>query len=216
MKNNKYLISSFVLGILFVLFTISLIFVDVRLIGETNAKIGLGFINEISSKINYNSTLDKISDIFLALGIIGVLFFGIVGVIQLIKRKSLKKVDREIIVFGIFLIIMVMLWITFDKFLVINYRPILIDGEIEASYPSTHVMIVTFTLLTVTNLLSKYIKNDKVVKMFYGLAILFIMLATIFRILSGMHWISDCVGGLLLGSMLYSFYIQFKTSTFSR
>jgi undecaprenyl-diphosphatase len=188
---------------LFMLLTISLMTIDVRVIGETNKEIGIGFINKLSVGIEYNKTLDLFSDIFMYLSIGLIIFFAGLGFIQLIKRKSILKVDREILLFGILLILVAVLWLVFDKFILINYRPILIDGELEPSYPSTHVLLVTFILPTSASIASKYVKKSNIIKFIYIMAILCSALTFVLRFLSGVHWLTDCIGGALLGVLCF-------------
>jgi undecaprenyl-diphosphatase len=119
---------------------------------------------------------------------------------DLLLIKSLFKVEKKLVILGAFIGAMFAIWIAFDKFLVINNRPVLVDGNIEPSYPSTHIMIVTFTLLSSCF----YINKNK--NIYWG-AILCIALCFIFRLLSGMHWVSDCIGGILAGFILYYGYL---------
>ena len=210
MKGKKSIIVSIVLLLLFALLTILLMFGPTNYIGETNKEIGLVSLNEKYSYLEYNKVLDFISDIplFLSIAIIGIL--AVLGAIQLVKRKSLFKVDKGITIFGIFIVILAGFWIVFDKFLVVNYRPILINGEVEASYPSTHILLVTFTILSSISILYKYLKNRKVIIIFNLIGSLLISVTFAFRLASGMHWFTDCVGGMLLGLSLYCLYIALK------
>jgi len=209
MKKKNLIITNILLG-LFILLTISLLFIDVKVIGESNKEIGFALINRIFGKIEYNEFLDKSSDVFLVLSIVLIFSFALIGLIQLIKRKSLFKVDKKIIVFGIFLVVVAVLWIIFDKFIILNYRPILIEGELEASYPSTHIMLVSYTLLASVELLVKYIKSPKVRVAIRITSIIFIVATIILRFISGMHWLTDCIGGALLGIGLYFAFLTFS------
>jgi undecaprenyl-diphosphatase len=100
---------------------------------------------------------------------------------------------------------MVLIWIIFDKILIINYRPILINGNIEGSYPSTHVMVSTFVLLFLSDKLKKIFKNDKI---FYIISIGLILIQSISRILLKMHWFTDIIGGLLIGCLLFFTFLR--------
>lgn len=207
MKSKKHILIIYSLFMVFILLTFSVAFIDVKTIGQANVEVGLCFINKLVTNIGYNKILDKFSDVILLIGIGSIIGFAILGCIQLIKRKKFLKVDKEILSFGLGIIIMVLLWFVFDNVLIINYRPILIDGNVEASYPSTHVLIVTFVLLTTVNILSKYIKNKVFINIGYFTAILLISITFIFRVLSGMHWITDCLAGLILGVWLFYGYL---------
>lgn len=204
-KIDLYLILGFSFFFLFCILTILLTF-DVGVIAPSGGQVGLSHINNI---ITYkeNATLDKISDIFFYFSFVVVAFAVVLGIYQLIKRKSIKKVDREIVIFGIFLILAVVIWILFDKLLKINVRPINAD---EGSYPSTHVFLTTFFMITGHMFLTKMFKNN-IIK--YGtliVAIIFIVVTMILRVASGMHYITDVLGGLFIGLSFY--FLTFGTA----
>lgn len=93
--------------------------------------------------------------------------------------------------------------ISFEK-VIINSRPILVDQQLEASYPSSH------TFLTIVVLLSTfYIWNEgsKLKRVLSYLCILGVFIMVVGRVLSGVHWISDILGGILLGLSFVSFYV---------
>lgn len=204
--NKKNIIKFSLFGGLFVLLTIMLLFIDRGLALGTNKEIGMSFINQNAS-YNYNESLDKISDIFLILAILLVAVIASFGFIQIVKRKSIFKVDSSILSFGVTLIILVIFWLAFEKLFVVNYRPILVDGDVESSYPSTHILLVTFILLSSSFYFSK-LMNDKNLRIATYISSIFIIgLTCVLRFASGMHWITDCIGGLLLGLSLYYLYI---------
>ena len=210
MKSKKSIIVSITLFLVFSLLTLLLIYEDVNFVGETNKEVGLSGINEKYSYLEYNKVVDIISDIplFLSIELIGVL--AVTGFIQLIKRKSLFKVDKDITIFGVFIIVLAIFWIAFDKFFIINYRPILIDGEVEPSYPSTHILIVTFTMLSSISILYKYLKNRKIIIVMNLISSLLISITFVLRLASGMHWFTDCLGGMILGLSMYCLYVALK------
>lgn len=210
MKGKKSIFVSMILLVIFVLFTVLVKFEDVNFIGETNKEVGLSTINEKFSYPEYNKKYDYISDVPLILSIAIVGIIAVFGFIQLLKRKSLFKVDRGIIIFGIYIGVLAALWYLFDEVLIVNYRPILIDGNVEASYPSTHILLVTFTLLSAPSVLYDYYKNRKVVIALSLVSSLLISVTFILRLASGMHWFTDCVGGMLLGLAIYCLYVGCK------
>ena len=99
---------------------------------------------------------DKITNIILIASFAVLLIFIILAIIQWIQRKSLKKVDKELLWFPLPLALMAITYIVFDKFLICNTRP---DGSGEASFPSTHVMVATTIFLLTAIVLPKYIKS---------------------------------------------------------
>ena len=200
MKKTKELYLMIGIGafFLFCLLTILLTF-DTGVIAPSGGQVGLSHINNLV-KYKENNTADKISDVFFYASFLAVVYAVVLGIYQLIKEKSLKKVDKDIIIFGIFLVIAVGIWLLFDKFLVINARPLDIN---EGSYPSTHVFLTTFFMLSGHMMLTKRFDN-KIVK--YGTlaaAIIFIIVVFILRVVAGKHYITDVCGGLLLGLSFY-------------
>ena len=137
------------------------------------------------------------------LGIIPILMsmvYAIIGIKQLIKRKSINKVDTEIIILGIFYIVVISIYILFEKY-IINYRPILMNGFLEASFPSSH------TLMTVCLCGSSIIINNKLfknnfTKILNFLSLFIIIIMIIGRFISGVHWLTDIIGGMLISSFL--------------
>ena len=92
--------------------------------------------------------------------------------------------------------------------MVINHRPIIVDGEIEGSFPSTHVMLVTFVYLALGQFLKLDSKPNKVKYVYYVSASIVIIITSLGRILSSMHWFTDVLGGILLGLTLYFAYLK--------
>ena len=124
--------------------------------------------------------------------------------------KSLFKIDKGVVTFEIFIVILGVIWYLFDEILIINYRPILVNGQVEASYPSTHILLVTFALLSTPSVLYDYYRNRKVVIALSLLSAILIAITFVLRLASGMHWFTDCVGGAILGLAMYCLYIVCK------
>ena len=159
-KNKKALVWGACLLVAFVLWTVLIRFVDVRAIGPEGSSVGFatlnGFVHELTG---VNWFLYTVTD-WLGLVPIGVAFgFAVLGLVQWIKRKSLLKVDRSILVLGGFYIVVMAVYILFEM-VVINYRPTLIDGYLEASYPSSTTMLVMCVMPTAMMQLRTRIKND--------------------------------------------------------
>ena len=210
MKCKKSFVVSIILLVLFVLFTALVKFEDVNFVGETNKEIGLASINKKYSYLEYNKTYNLISGIplFLSVAVMGIIVVG--GFVQAVKRKSLFKIDKGVVAFEIFIVILGVIWYLFDEILIINYRPILVNGQVEASYPSTHILLVTFALLSTPSVLYDYYKNRKVVIALSLLSAILISITFVLRLASGMHWFTDCVGGAMLGLAMYCLYIVCK------
>lgn len=164
-------------------------------------EVGLSKFNNII-KYKYNEGWQIFADIFLYLGIALAALLAIVGFVQLIKRKSLFKVDRYIVICGIFLILAIFLWIMFDKVIIVNYRPIY-HTDVEPSFPSTHTFLVIFIYLSAHNIACMLSENKKIKYGTLVAAILISVLVSLSRVLSGMHYITDVIAGVFLGLSLY-------------
>ena len=210
MKKKYLYISMFSLAA-FVLWTLLLRLVDVKAIGPEGSSVGFSALNGfIHEKIGVNMYLYNITD-WLGLVPIGVaLGFAILGLIQLIKRKSLLRVDCSILALGVFYIIVVAVYLFFE-IVVINYRPVLIEGCLEASYPSSTTMLVTCVMSSAAMQAKERIKNKALMQGVIIVIIAFIAFMVVARLLSGVHWITDIIGGALFSLgvvMAYKSFLQ--------
>ncbi len=210
-KNIKNFTISTILLAIFVAFTAIVKFVDVQAIGPQKTTVGLASFNQAAQNIfhtngTYNATIYTITELlgYGVLLIAGV--FAIVGLIQTIKRKSIKKVDREILLLGGLYAVTIICYILFEKF-IINYRPILLDGEtLEASFPSSHTMLAIVILTSAIIEIKNLIKNKKITIPLSILLALLLITIVAGRLISGVHWTTDIIGGVILSSSLVMFY----------
>lgn len=194
MKTKKIVMTLCFLGYFIMILLLQF---DIKLIESTNSEVGLYFINKIFYIGEINDFWDKVADVFLFIGIVIILTFIVLGLVQLIKRKKLSLINKDIIWFGIIIVFIAFVWILFDKLFVINYRPVLVDDELESSFPSTHILIIAFTYLSFAKMLLKRFNNPNSKIIIYGLVSLLIIMAVVVRILSGLHWFTDILAGLL-------------------
>lgn len=201
-KNKNNIIICALLMLVFLIFTLFVKNFDVKSIGPNNSSVGFSTINGfISNKIGVNMFFYKFTNILGFIPIIIAFIYGLKGIIQLIKRKSLFKVDFEILVLGIFYILSIIIYAIFEV-VIINYRPLLIDNVLEASYPSSHTILSIFILLS-SVIVNKYlIKDEKRRKNISIFLIIIMVLILVGRIISGVHWFTDIVGAVIISLFL--------------
>ena len=208
-KNKKMLVWGTSLLATFVLWTVFVRFVDVRAIGPEGSSVGFatlnGFVHELTG---VNWLLYTVTDWLGIVPIAVALVFAILGLVQLIKRKSLWKVDHSILALGVFYIVVMVAYIFFEV-VVINYRPTLIDGYLEASYPSSTTMLVMCVMPTAAMQLNVRIKNTVLRRCAVITIVAFTAFMVIGRLVSGVHWITDIIGGALLSAGLVTMYDVF-------
>ena len=203
---RKSFIASVCLLTAFVLWTVAICFVDVRAIGPQGSSVGFaainGFVHNLTG-VNFN--LYNITDWLGLVPIFVCMGFGILGLVQWIKRKSICKVDYDILVLGGFYIIIIAAYLLFES-VVINYRPVLINEYLEISYPSSTTLLVMCVMPTAIMQLDTRIKNKVLRNIIDVTIIAFIAFMVIGRLLCGVHWLTDIVGGTLLSAGLVMLY----------
>ena len=144
MKKNgkKLLILGTALLVMFAIWTCLIQCVDVQSAGQKDTEIGFATFNCWFHRVTgVHMAIYTITDWLGLVPIFVCMTFGGVGFVQLIKRKSLFKVDRDLIFLGIYYVAVIFGYLIFEM-IPINYRPILIDGMLEASYPSSTTLLV--------------------------------------------------------------------------
>ena len=205
-KNKKALALGVCLVVAFVLWTVLVRFVDVRAIGPEGSLVGFATLNGyVHNQIGVNMSLYTITDWLGLVPIAVALGFAILGLVQLIKRKSLWKVDCSILALGVFYVVVIAVYILFEM-VVINYRPTLIEGYLEASYPSSTTMLTMCVMITAIMELNARIKNIVLKRCTIIAIAIFTAFMVIGRLLSGVHWITDIIGGALLSAGLVIVY----------
>ena len=190
----------------FVVWTAAVRLVDVQPIGPQGSAVGFATINGwVHDLTGVHMALYTVTD---WLGLVPIVFaigFALLGLIQWVKGKHLRQVDFSILVLGGFCLLVMAAYVLFEV-VVINYRPVLINGCLEASYPSSTTMLVLCVMPTTLMQLNARIKSQTL-KRWVGFGITaFILFMVIGRLLSGVHWFTDIVGGALLSASLVMLY----------
>ena len=207
MKRKILWLLSTALWITFVLFTLLLTCVDVQSIGPQGSAVGFATVNGWAFQLLGVHLLWYHLTDWLGVAAIAIAFgFAVVGLYRWVKRKSLRKVDRHILVLGGFYLLVIACYLFFEK-VVINCRPILMDGNLEASYPSSHTMIVVSIMATASMAFRALCPQKKgwclAVDIFAAVVIAVTVMG---RLIAGVHWLTDIVGGLLLSAALVVSY----------
>jgi undecaprenyl-diphosphatase len=206
-KNVKTPLGAGVIFIaLFIVWTILIGVIDVKPVGVNKTTIGFATINTwFHNLTKVNMTLYNITDWLGLVPVFICMVFGMLGLFQLIKRRSLLKVDFDIIVLGVYYVIVILGYLVFEM-IPINYRPILINGILESSYPSSTTLLVLSVMPTVIFQSNKRLQNPKIKKTTVFVTIIFSLFMVIGRLVSGVHWLTDIIGSCFLSAGLFYIY----------
>ena len=213
MKNKKNILICVLLVLISIIYTLLVKYVDTSTIGPNGSVVGFSSLNSFVFNLTGNNmTLYKITEILGIIPILIALMYAVIGLIQVIDRKSLK-VDKELIALGILYIIVILIYVFFEK-CIINYRPVLIDGILEASYPSSHTLL-SICICGSSLLINKYLFNNKKIYKYINIvSIISMVLIVLGRLLSGVHWASDIIGSIIISitllKILETYYFSIK------
>ena len=203
---NKRLIATICFLTAFAVWTVMLYFVDVKQIGPQGSSVGFAGINGFVHKLTgVHWGLYHVTDWLGLVPVFVCMGFGVLGLAQWIKRKSIRKVDFSIVALGGFYAVTIAAYLLFEN-VVINYRPVLIHGILEVSYPSSTTMLTMCVMPTAIMQLHDRMKNRMLRKCISFAVIAFTAFMVIGRLISGVHWFSDIVGGALLSAGLVTAY----------
>ena len=205
-KKKWFKISIWLLAVA-VIYTVLVKYVDVKAIGPGSTKVGFAAMNGwFKDLIGYNKIFYTISKYAGVIPFLFCAYYGFMGIMDLIKKKSFKKVDFRYYVLACFYVIFVAMYFFFEK-AAINYRPIIVDVKegIEASYPSTHTLLA-ICLCGSSLIVSKFfIKNETLRKLADIAAWCLMVVIVVARLISGVHWLSDIIGGIIISLTYLSF-----------
>lgn len=208
MKTNgkRSLILAVGFNLAFLLFTVLVQTVDVQPVGVNQTRIGFATLNTwFHEVVGVNFLLYTITD-WLGLVPVGLcLVFAVIGIVQLVERKSIFKVDFDILLLGIYYVTVIGCYLLFEQ-IPINYRPVLIDGVMEASYPSSTTLLVLSVMFSTAFQVRKRIKNSSVQTILRVLIGAFCLFMVLGRVIAGVHWITDIIGSVFLSCGLFYSY----------
>lgn len=190
----------------FSLWTLLVRHIDTKPIGPNGSVVGFATLNEfVHNLTGVNMTLYNITDWSGLVPVFIAFDFALLGLFQWIKRRKITKVDYSILALGGFYIAVIGVYLLFER-VVINYRPVLINGFLEVSYPSSTTLLAMCVMPTALMQFNNRMKNKALKKFVSAITIFFIAFMVIGRIVSGVHWITDIIGGALLSTGLVVMY----------
>lgn len=203
-RKNKLTIITIVLLCASIVFTVLVKKIDVAPIGPEGSIVGFSKMNSfIHNLVGVNLSWYEITTYIGILPFGLALYYAFIGIKELIEKKSIRKVDKKLIALGIFYVIIMCIYCFFEK-VIINFRPILIDGKLEASYPSSHTLLALCICGSSLKVSKYFIKNERIRKIVNILTTIIMIIIFIGRIISGVHWASDIIGGIIISSFMLS------------
>ena len=181
---------------------------DVEPLGPEGSRIGFASLNvSVHDFFGMHLFWYKLTQVLGYIAILLAAVFAVLGFIQLIKRKSLLKVDKNLLMLGLVYILLMLLYVLFEK-IPFNYRPVILDlaEGLEPSYPSTHTLLILTVFGTAIQLAADYLTNPKLLLTVKILSLTIMALTIVGRLVCGVHWFTDIVGGVLLSLFLISLY----------
>lgn len=204
-KGKKFFVLGIILIFIFAVWTVLITTVDIQPVGINDIDIGFATLNGWFHRLTgINMMLYDITDWLGLVPLFVCFFFGFIGLCQMIKRKSLFKVDCDILILGLYYVTVILCYFVFEA-LPINYRPVLINNNMEGSYPSSTTLLVLSVMPTLGFQLKRRIKNNKI-KAINVMIILFSVFMVTGRLISGVHWLTDIIGSCILSAGLYLIY----------
>lgn len=190
----------------FTLWTLLLRVVDVQSIGPQGTAVGFATLNGFVHRLTgvcmpiYTVT-DWLGLVPVAIGFA----FAAMGLVQWIRRRHIWRVDWNILMLGIFYLLMLGVYLLFES-VVINYRPILISGYLEVSYPSSTTLLTLCVMPTTMWQLRRRVDRPWLRRVLLAAILLFMLFMVGGRLLAGVHWFTDIIGGVLLAGGMVSLY----------
>ncbi len=190
----------------FVVWTLLIRSVDVQAVGPEGTKVGFAAFNVwFHQMTGVHMALYTVTDWLGLVPVFICLCFGCLGLVQLIKRRSLLRVDPDILLLGLYYILVILAYLFFEM-VPVNYRPILTGGALEASYPSSTTLLVLSVMPTLKLQIHRRIKSLSVQIIIRIFVIAFSAWMVIGRLIAGVHWATDIIGAVLLSTGLFLLY----------
>lgn len=202
-KNRTLFALGAVLLVLFAVFVWAVQNVNVAPIGPDGSEVGFAGINgKVRDLIGVNQSWYEITELLGYSVLLVAAGFGLLALFQAIKRKSLK-IDGDLWGLLLFYVVVGGIYLFFEKY-VVNYRPIITEDGLEASFPSSHTLLSLCIMGSASLQFSRRIKKFRTPVLVISLLVMVIIVVG--RLLSGVHWFTDILGSVLLSAGLVTIY----------
>lgn len=207
MKTKRYFAACILLSLIFAVFTVLVATVDVATIGPEGSKVGFAAINRyVLRHLGSHSFWYRLTEWFGVAALLLMLCSGMEGLVQLLRRKSIRRVEGDILLLGMLYVLVIAAY-GFFEVMVINYRPVVLEGCLEPSYPSSHTMLVICAAVSAAMRIHAKFSEKKLLWVGgYTVAGVLSVGTVVGRMLSGVHWFTDIVGAVLLSAALLMLY----------
>ena len=191
---------------LFAIWTVLVKTVDVQSVGPLGTAVGFAALNSrFHGLTGVHMQLYALTDWLGLIPVLICMIFGCLGVLQLFRRKDLRKVDVDILLLGIYYGIVIVSYLLFEM-MPVNFRPVLIEGRLEASYPSSTTLLVLSVMPTLVEQGNRRLKEAGHKKILGAVSDMFSLFMVMGRLISGVHWLTDIVGSVFLSGGLFCLY----------
>lgn len=163
------------------------------------ATIGLAGLNlKVSEWLGFRNVFYEITEILGYVEIAVAVCIFLLAVYQLVTRKSVRKMDREVIAMMVPYALIVIFYVLFER-ISPNFRPVLLEEGLEMSFPSTHTVLGVGIMVTAEAFFARHFRNNTFMGKWMPWICRIISVTTVFcRTMSGVHWATDILGGLIL------------------
>lgn len=198
-----------ILALVSVGFVFLVLFTDVQMNGDTCTNVGLAGLNfAFRDFIGYHDLFYEITNVLGYSWFVVAFAFACVGLFQLISRKGILRIDKHILATAGLYVVAAVIYAIFEV-VVVNYRPLLIEGELDPSFPSSHTFFSLVVLIGACMEIGNLIKSETVRNIIRWILYVLCFVIVVLRIISGYHWITDIIGAILFAATLLSAYSMF-------
>lgn len=210
-KNLIWWILAATMLVAFSVWTVLIKTVDVRAVGADGVVVGLAGLNDWWWGLCGTKAVAKLlSDLVGYLVLVLLVGLAVWQVVVAIRGRSLRLARHWWVLDGVIVALLVC-YLVFEL-VVVNGRPLLVDGALKASYPSTHTLLFAVVLPLVAATVWREINNRPLRFTVAAVCGVLLVAGVILRAIAGVHWLSDIIGGLFLAATLVFTYLALTIS----